>query len=256
MTIRKKISVGELERLAKELEPLKEAFDTLDDHVIITDANGNILYANEAMEKNTGFKINEVIGENPADLWGGKMPSEFYEEMWHTIKTKKQPFVGNVHNVRKDGTDYWQQLCVAPILDSRGTPLFYIGIEPNITEEKKKKQFQGDFTSFIGHQMKNPIASLRLTLDWLSANSKLTDKQRQTLEAMYAHQQALTNLVSDLLVLTQIEDLPKETRNALERSKRLKTLEDVAKKFHQSTFHRKLVVDTSGKVRFELKEGP
>src|SRR3989338_4005703 len=136
--MRTPISFGQVSKHLDEIKVLKKAFDLLQDHVIITDENANILYANKAVENNTGFSQEEVIGKNPADLWGGKMPKRFYEEMWRTIKIEKRPFVGEVQNVRKDGTTYWQEVHISPVLDEDGNIKFFIGIEPNITERKKQ----------------------------------------------------------------------------------------------------------------------
>src|SRR5437879_3875381 len=110
MIMHASISPETLEDYQKKIQPLKAGFDYLADHVIITDADGSILYANNAVEKNTGFSKEEVLGKNPGDLWGGHMPKEMYEKMWKTIKIEKQPFVAEVQNKRKDGTQYWQEL--------------------------------------------------------------------------------------------------------------------------------------------------
>ena len=91
LKIRRPLSEATIYDYLEKLEPLKRAFDLITDHVVITDAHGTILYANMAVEKNTGFSINAVIGKNPGDLWGGQMPKDFYEKMWHTIKDKKTP---------------------------------------------------------------------------------------------------------------------------------------------------------------------
>lgn len=129
------------EELMKEIEPLTGGFDLLSDHVVITDADGIILYANKAVEENTGFSKEELIGRNPGRVWGGQMPKEFYERMWRTIKTDKKPFVGEVKNVRKNGREYYQELRVFPVLDERGEVRVFIGIEPNIT---LRKQFEAE----------------------------------------------------------------------------------------------------------------
>src|SRR3989338_7793900 len=110
MILRTPLSKNELDQLTEQIEPFEKGLDVLDDHVVITDENANILYANKAMERNTGFPVEEVLEKNPADLWGGQMPDEFYEKMWQTIKTEKKPFVGEVQNKKKDGTFYWQEL--------------------------------------------------------------------------------------------------------------------------------------------------
>src|SRR3989344_6133000 len=111
------IVITNFNRLLTELTPLENGFDLLNDHVVITDENANIIYANRAVEKNTGFPLNEIIGKNPADLWGGNMTKDFYERMWYTIKTEKKPFVAEVQNKRKDSTLYWQELHISPVLD-------------------------------------------------------------------------------------------------------------------------------------------
>src|SRR3989344_6756396 len=102
MSIRKPIPEDKLGQYSKAISSLKIGFDLLSDHVVITDDNANILYANRAVEKNTGFSPEEVIGKNPGDLWGGKMPDEFYRKMWHTIKEEKKPFVAQVDKSKKN----------------------------------------------------------------------------------------------------------------------------------------------------------
>ncbi|MBI2013289.1 MAG: PAS domain S-box protein [Candidatus Colwellbacteria bacterium] len=137
----------DIEKLQKELSPITKAFDLIPEHIVITDAEGIILYANKGVEKQTGYSREEVIGKNPGHLWGGKMDKLFYEGMWRRIKTDKKPFFGEVKNVRKDGTEYYQELRVYPVLSEDGEIRIFIGIEPNITgrkaaEAELKKKFE------------------------------------------------------------------------------------------------------------------
>lgn len=125
-----------LDALKKEIAALAEAFDLIDDHVVITDRDGRVIYANYAVQRNTGYRPDEVIGKKPGELWGGNMPKSFYENMWSTISDKKRPFVGEVKNKKKDGTEYWQEVRIFPILDKYSDVKFFIGIEPNIEARK------------------------------------------------------------------------------------------------------------------------
>ncbi len=111
---------------------LKKGFDYVQDHVVITDPRGSILYANKAVEKATGFRAADIIGKNPGDLWGSNMPEEFYKKMWHTIKVEKKPFIGKVKNKRKDGTWYWQEVRISPVFDAHGKIKYFISIQPVI----------------------------------------------------------------------------------------------------------------------------
>src|SRR3989344_4206083 len=124
----------------EKLELLKAAFDVLGDHVVICDSEGNVLYANKAAETATGFSLEEMLGENPGDLWGVNMPREFYEKMWRVIKKEKKPFVGEVQNKTKDSVLYWQEVHISPVLNEKNEVKFFIGIEPNITDRKEREK--------------------------------------------------------------------------------------------------------------------
>lgn len=131
-------SEKELERKTEDLQKFRQAVDTSFDHTVITDTDGHILYANHAAQMLTGYSGEEMIGATPA-LWGKQMPKEFYETFWRTIKTEKNSYAGELTNRRKDGTKYLSSLRVAPVLDDRGEVKFFVGVERDITEERKSQ---------------------------------------------------------------------------------------------------------------------
>ena len=165
--------------LQEDIDALKPGFDLIDDHVVITDIDGNIVYANYAVQRNTGFNPGEIVGKNPGILWGGNMPKDFYEKMWHRIKTEKKPFIGEVKNKKKDGAEYWQELRIYPVFDQRGDIKLFIGIEPNITarksaeDETKKKYDEIDkFNKMMMSKENMQIVELQKRLEDLK--SRLT----------------------------------------------------------------------------------
>ena len=87
----------------------------------------------------TGFSVEEMMGKTPA-LWGRQMSSEFYEAFWHTIKQEKKSYFGEVTNRRKNGTQYLANISVSPIFDKQGAVSFFVGIERDITEERKHQK--------------------------------------------------------------------------------------------------------------------
>jgi len=207
------ISQEEISNRLKEVLKLglKRGFDLSPVHIVITDENANIIYANKAVESHTSFSPEEIIGKNPGDLWGGNMPKSFYEDMWYTIKTEKKPFAGAVQNKKQDGTMYWQELLITPILDENGDVRFFIGMEPDISEKKKQDQFRDQFISALGHQTRNPLITIKWILENLFTSSELGEAEKQKLEKIYQENQTLTNLVNDLLILSRVENLALET---------------------------------------------
>ena len=145
MPIRAPLSPQQFAAASAQAQRQGLGFDAFSEHVVITDANAVILYANRAAGEATSFAPEEMLGRNPADLWGGQMPKEFYKKMWQTIKERKEPFVGQVRNVRRDGSEHWQELYIAPLLDPKGAVQYFVGIEYSIPApppEKKESDYQ------------------------------------------------------------------------------------------------------------------
>ncbi len=144
--MRKNLTANELRSLQDEVREISDGFDLLGDHVVITDPEGNIIYANKAVQEHTGFSLVDIVGKNPGDLWGGIMDKKFYESMWHRIKIEKCPFVGEVKNRNRDGEIYDQELRIFPVLDDNGEVKFFIGMEPDITV---RKVFEGHTQQYV-----------------------------------------------------------------------------------------------------------
>src|SRR3989344_7553582 len=99
----------------QKADKFKGGFGNLPDPMIITNEEGIILYANEAMIGRTGFPRHEIIGKTPGELWGNQRDESFYQYMWETIKVDKKPFTSDMTNRRKDGTYYSCELKIYPV---------------------------------------------------------------------------------------------------------------------------------------------
>ena len=230
------LSEEHLQQYLAVIRDMGFAFDAVADHVVITDAEANIIYANKAAEKNTGFSRDEMIGRNPGDLWGGQMPKELYEKMWHTIKIDKQPFVGEVKNKRKDGTEYWQEIHISPILWENGDVKFFIGIEPNITDKKEKEKFREEFMSILAHQLKTPLVAIRWMLDWLLEKGELTREQKANIETIYEENKGVIDLVGDLLIISRMKDIQAANENINVESELSAIIKTTEKRFPRVSF--------------------
>lgn len=111
---------------------LTKAYDLLSVPVHIADPNGNIIYINQAGVVRSGFSMEECIGHNPGDLWGGNESKEFYREMWDSIKQRDVPFKGQVTNKMKDGSLYKQTIFISPVFDALNDPTYFISVQTDI----------------------------------------------------------------------------------------------------------------------------
>ena len=199
----------------------QEAFNSISDHIIITDQDGVILYANPAAEEKTGFARAEMVGKTPGELWGRVMSRKFYEEMWKTIKVERKPFTGTVKNRHKDGTYYFAELRIYPVFDSKNNSLLFIGIEPDISQRVEAEKSRDEFTAMVAHQIKSPLTAANLFLHTLGNKSgKLSKKQKNIVKRLGSINRNLTDLVKDLLFMARLEKRDVEG----ERSESIATL--------------------------------
>lgn len=82
--------------------------------MLLTDQDGIIEYVNAKFTGVTGFSSEEVIGQTPRVLRSGNQPQVFYQNFWRTILAGKV-WQGELHNRRKDGSDYWAATTIVPL---------------------------------------------------------------------------------------------------------------------------------------------
>ncbi|MBI2049059.1 MAG: PAS domain S-box protein [Parcubacteria group bacterium] len=155
-----------LQTTKEDLQKFYEAVEGAAEHIIITDADGFILYANKAAETITGYSMKAMIGQRPS-LWGGQMEKTFYEKMWKTIKIDKEVFHGEMHNKRKNGDLYTADLRISPILDNRGAVKFFVGIERDVTREREIDRLKNEFVSLASHQLQTPLTAIKWVVERL-----------------------------------------------------------------------------------------
>lgn len=192
-----------------DLEKFKSAVEGVSEHIVITDNEGMILYANKAVSKITGFSNAEIMGKKVGNkkLWGGLMPKVFYETLWKTIKTDKKMFSGEVNNMRKNGEKYVAVASISPILDQNGKVVFFVGIERDVTHEKEVDRMKTDFISLASHQLRTPLSAMRWFCEMLLEGDagKMTNEQLEMVKNIDGANMRMIILVNSLLNISRIE---------------------------------------------------
>lgn len=192
------------------LSQFKLAVDNAFDQILITDANGVIVYANSALERITGFTQAEAIGKKAGSslLWGGLMPSEFYAEMWDTIKNKQKPFIGEVKNRRKSGEIYFAQVSISPIVNPATKQVeSFVSIERDITDIKELEKTKTEFLSLASHQLRTPLSTINWYSEVLDQGDlgKLNELQNQYVTEIRKAAARMIEIITTLLDVSRIE---------------------------------------------------
>ncbi len=205
--IRQRIANEEIRKRNVDLQKFLLAVEWTEDAVVITDEDAIVQYANRAAEKMNGYPRSEMLGQKSGKLWGGLMPKEYYEDMWHTIKTLHRPFTGEIRNRRKNGEEYLALMNISPVFDENGVPKFFVATERDITREKEIDRAKTEFVSLASHQLRTPITAINWYAEMLLGGDvgKITQKQRMYLEEIYNGGRRLVMLVNSLLNVSRVE---------------------------------------------------
>ncbi|WP_020493783.1 nitrogen fixation negative regulator NifL [Teredinibacter turnerae] len=144
----------------KDLSP--EVFHQAVEHapvaISITDLQANILYANRAFSKVTGYSSDEVIGKNESILSNHTTPRLAYQALWGRLLQKKT-WSGLLVNRRKDESLYLAELSVAPVLNEAEDVVYYLGMHRDSSDLHELEQRVNNLSQMISTVINSsPIA--------------------------------------------------------------------------------------------------
>jgi two-component system CheB/CheR fusion protein len=199
------------DRAAREqsLHRLEEIEQALDQAAIVaaTDQRGIITYVNEKFCQISKYSREELIGQDHRIINSGYHSKEFIRELWRTI-ANGEVWRGEIRNRAKDGSFYWVDTTIVPLLDARGKPRQYLAIRSDITQRKQAEAKLteqaalaqlGQLAAVVAHEVRNPLAGVRGTLQVLRSRAAIEAADRGVMDAMIARIDVLNTKVEDIL---------------------------------------------------------
>ena len=146
VTERKKIETA-LQKNMASLRLRDNALSAISQGVLITDPFQNTTYVNPAFERITGYASSEIVGKNCNLLQGPLTNSRTVNEI-RTAIVEEKSFQGEILNYKKDGTEFWNELSINPVIDANGVVTQFVGIQNDITERKHVEKKLRDSEAF------------------------------------------------------------------------------------------------------------
>lgn len=210
-TILEKIALEEtLKNSEKQLQGILE---TMAEGVGVTDATGQLIYANPMAQQILGLTESSIKDRTYDDpKWqnlridGSPLPSEEHP-MSIMFATGKPVFDHEIGVQPPDRERFYISINAAPIFDSEGIISGGIGTFMDVTTRRMITQGKDDFISIASHELKTPVTALKATLQLLQrSHEKLPSETRgRLLDQSHKSLEKLSHLISDLLDTSRIE---------------------------------------------------
>lgn len=128
-------------QLSRSQETLQKYFDIIDHHVetTIVDNEGIVTHISQAACKKMQYTREEVIGQSHERLHHPDCPETVFQEIGAEISAGKT-WKGEVHNIKKDGSDYWVESIISPTHDRSGTVNGFQAVCVDITDKKRVQE--------------------------------------------------------------------------------------------------------------------
>ena len=200
----RKLAQAEQARLFRAIEQTNES-------VVITDAQGAILYGNPALEKASGYSREEVIGRNPRIFKSGHHDADFYRQMWTTLLAG-QTWSGRLVNQRKDGSLFEEDATISPIRDEGGTIVNYVAVKRDVTEETllkhqlyqaQKMEAVGRLAGGVAHDFNNLLMVISGYTELLQSKFEDGDPVRRNTDAILKAADRAGDLTRQLLAFSR-----------------------------------------------------
>jgi PAS domain S-box-containing protein len=139
--LNERLKLKQAELVCKEAEARKLAMvaERTDNAVILANHAGLIEWVNEAFERMTGWRLDEVRGLKPGSfLQGPRTDPQVAVEMGRKLSAG-EGFHTEILNYRKDGSTYWVDIEVQPIKDAHGKVTHFMAIEADVSGMKRNE---------------------------------------------------------------------------------------------------------------------
>jgi PAS domain S-box-containing protein len=184
----------------------KRAMDEAPVGVTITDPgqqDNPLIYANDHYRDLTGYSLPELLGENCRMLQGENTDPEPVATMRDAIDAEERVTV-ELRNYRKDGSEFWNKIRIAPVRDDDGAVVNYVGFQQEVTERKRRERRLEETSSRLEALFENSPDMI----DVLDADGTIRDvNQRFCAELGYDESEVLGRSIWEFDLKFDAEDV-------------------------------------------------
>ena len=131
--------ISERKNVESKLNLLSLAASETTDTIVIADAQGQAVWANQAYLDLTGLNISEVIGQRPGYLSKGPETDLKATSLMRDAIKNQESIKITILNYTKKKEKYWFELNITTVFDSQNNFINFVGVGRNVTSRIEKE---------------------------------------------------------------------------------------------------------------------
>jgi len=201
-------SLKERDTVLSELKAFsRDIIESMPSGVFTTDLSKKITTFNSSAQKITQLTYDEAIGKKPEEIF------PFLGE----LKGTPGRIEGEIY---RNGKTIPIGMRISTLRDGEGNPIGTIGVFQDLTElkameaevkRKEKWAFIGELSALIAHELRNPLASLKASIEMLLEKKISGDHADHLMEIALSEMDRLNDIVTDFLLYAKPQQLNKKT---------------------------------------------
>ncbi|MCA9979287.1 MAG: GAF domain-containing protein [Anaerolineales bacterium] len=188
--------------LQAEKDRTQTILDTAGEGIFFIDPNGKILYANNAITTQSGYLVNELIGQSLYTFYQHPQTAATLATLRKHIETR-QEWRGEIDNLHRDGSLYTVSVNMTPLADSLSQHTGFVIVQADISHLKEVERLKSDFVSNVSHELRTPLTNIKTYLTLLRRGKP--EKAPRYLNVLDHETERLARLIQDLLDLSRLD---------------------------------------------------
>ena len=219
-----------------EINRLAQAVEQSPTGILITDADGGVLFTNQAYTLITGLSFAAAYGKSQRELISDRIGDGQYAEIAAALSAGK-PWSGALPDRSRNGEPRWVQFTASPIYDREGRVSNYLHLKTDISEIKRSEEAlkrynerleaevesrtadlilarnaaeaanraKSNFLANMSHELRTPLNAILGFSSLMRKDSGLSEHHLRSLDIINRSGRHLLGLINDVLEMAKIE---------------------------------------------------